>query len=60
MQHQTDDLRIVETKEVIAPSELEKELPISEQSPRCQKHDCQSEIEVRAPPDPVPVHPASQ
>ena len=32
MQYKTDDLRIVETKEVIAPSELRQELPISEQS----------------------------
>ena len=35
MQHQTDDLRIVETKEVIAPSELHQELPVSEQSSQC-------------------------
>jgi len=35
MQHQTDDLRIVETKEVIAPSELHKELPITENSSQC-------------------------
>ncbi len=35
MQHQTDDLRIVETKEVIAPSELHQELPVSEKSAQC-------------------------
>ncbi len=35
MQHQTDDLRIVETKEVIAPSELHKELPVSENAAQC-------------------------
>lgn len=35
MQHQTDDLRIVETKEVIAPSELHKELPVSEKASQC-------------------------
>ena len=32
---QTDDLRIVETKEVIAPSALRQELPVSEQSAQC-------------------------
>ncbi len=35
MQHKTDDLRIVEIKEVIAPSELHQELPISEKSSQC-------------------------
>ncbi len=32
---QTDDLRIVETKEVIAPSALRQELPVSEKSAEC-------------------------
>ncbi len=32
---QTDDLRIVETKEVIAPSALRQELPVTEQSAQC-------------------------
>ena len=35
MQYQTDDLRIVETKEVIAPSTLHSEIPISENSAKC-------------------------
>ncbi|MEJ2114718.1 MAG: 3-deoxy-7-phosphoheptulonate synthase AroG [Gammaproteobacteria bacterium] len=35
MQYKTDDLRIVEIKEVIAPSELHQELPNSEKSSQC-------------------------
>jgi len=35
MQYQTDDLRIVEIKEVIAPSTLHEELPITEKSAQC-------------------------
>lgn len=35
MQYQTDDLRIVEIKEVIAPSTLHDELPITEKSAQC-------------------------
>ena len=35
MQYQTDDLRIVEIKEVIAPSTLHGELPITENSAQC-------------------------
>ncbi len=35
MQYKTDDLRIVEIKEVIAPSELHQELPNSENSSQC-------------------------
>ena len=35
MKHQTDDLRIVEMKEVIAPSTLHQEIPISERSAQC-------------------------
>ena len=35
MQHQTDDLRIKEITEVIAPEKLRSELPVSEQSAQC-------------------------
>ncbi len=35
MQYQTDDLRIVEIKEVIAPSTLHDELPLTEKSAQC-------------------------
>ena len=35
MQHQTDDLRIKEIKEVIAPEKLRSDLPVSEKSAEC-------------------------
>ena len=35
MQYKTDDLRIVEIKEVIAPSTLHSELPITDKSAQC-------------------------
>ena len=35
MSYQTDDLRIIEMKEVSAPSQVHAEFPISEDAARC-------------------------